>query len=181
MPVPAREQVFECLSCLIPISDRVERIDVPECADEKRVLRHPKIVRDDVAEYEVAALQLAADRAHRRDEAWIVVGDEKQLVQPQQARVERIAVERRDERSRLRVPGALHDLLVQLARGPTPVGLPVLETELPGDSAQPLTSGPAHHRRERVSVLRAAQLPPSGVGFVEKLEAALAQRLEPAE
>src|SRR5213075_2746047 len=127
------------------------------------------------------ALQLLADGAHGGDEAGIVVGDEEQLVQLQQARVERIALERRDERPQLLIPRPPRDDLVQLARAVAPVRRAIGEPQLFGDAAESLAADPAHHRRERVDARAPAELPQPGVRLIEQLDAALAQWLEPTE
>src|SRR5437870_13832557 len=93
-----------------------ERVDVPEGAHEERVLRLPEIVLLDVTEDEVAVAQLALDRAHGAGDPGVVRGQEAHLDQPQQARVESVAVRGRHEAALLGIPAPLADELVNPRR-----------------------------------------------------------------
>src|SRR4029079_15278472 len=101
---------------------------------------------------------------------------EEQLVEPEQTRVQLIAVEGRDERAELGIPGALQNLRVQRARPLVPALRPVGETELRRDAREALATGPAHHRGEGVDLLRAAPLPQPGIRLIVELQRALAER-----
>ena len=132
-----------------PADDR-ERVHVPERADEERVLRLAEIVALDIAEDEVAALELGADRVDSRDEPRVVGGEESELVEQQQARVESAAVGGTDEALSFGVPAALVDEARDARRVSAPFRRALGIAELGCDAREPVSSGPAHDDRERV-------------------------------
>src|SRR6266566_668734 len=178
VPVAAGEHVLEQGARLLPFSQRRQRVDVPEGAHQKGVLGLPEIVRLDIAEHEVAATELAPDGANRAHEAGIVLRDEAQLAQAEQARIERVAAPHRPDGGREAAPpGApaplAHELMYAL-RVAAPIGGAVGQAEMRRDSRQPVATGPAHHTGEGVDARRPPQLPNAGVRLVEQLGRLLA-------
>src|SRR5258708_40341973 len=103
------EQALEERQGLVAPAQGREGIDQPERADDERVLGRAEVVLLDVAEDEIAALEVALDRGDGLGEAWVLRVDEVQLVEKQQARVELIAPERGHEALLLVVPCTLAD------------------------------------------------------------------------
>src|SRR5881398_2902429 len=134
MAVAAGEHGLEQGARLVPLPQRGQRVDVPERAYEERVVRFAEVVLFDVPEDEVAALQLAPDGPNGGGESGIVVAEEAQLVQPQQAGIEYLTVERGREAVAFRAPGALLDHLVDASRLLAPIRGPVGEAEVGGDA-----------------------------------------------
>src|SRR6266487_1324072 len=179
--VAAGEHVFEQRPRLVAPSDGGERVDVPEGADQKGVLRRSEVVLLDISENEVAASQLALDGGHGASEARVVVRQEAELVQPQQARVQRIAIHRGDEAASPGAPAPLVDHLVD-ARGLVgPVRRTLGQPQMRGDFRQAVAPGPAHHAGEGVHARFAAQLPEPSVRLVEQTRGVVPERFEPTE
>ena len=84
VPVPAGQHDIEQPSRFVPPADRSQRVDVPESAREKGVLRLPEVIFDHVPIDEVAAAQVSSDRFDGGDEARIISRDETHVVHPQQ-------------------------------------------------------------------------------------------------
>ena len=70
--VAVAEQALEQGARLVAAAQRGQRIDIPEGADEEGVLRLAEVVVLDVAEDEVAALQVLLDGRDRAGEARVV-------------------------------------------------------------------------------------------------------------
>src|SRR5213076_2002203 len=122
MAIAAGEYVLEQVTRFLPSPECRERVDVPERADEERVLRLPEIVGLDVAEDEVPAAQLALDGAHRAGEPGVVFRQKPELAQAQQARVECLALHGGHETVHLGIPGPLADDLMHARRLGVPIG-----------------------------------------------------------
>src|SRR6185503_16091198 len=120
--VAAAEDVLEQRTRLVAAADRGERVDEPERAHQERVLRRAEVIHLDVAEYEVAALELALDGDDRAREARVVRGEEAQLAEPQQARIQGFpAVHRGHEARAPGIPRALEDDAAHAVGVPAPV------------------------------------------------------------
>src|SRR3989304_10507707 len=99
MPIAAAEQVLEERARLVAPAEHGEGVDEPERADKERVCRRAEVVVLDVAQDEVATAQLALDGDHRAAELRIVRAEKAHLVQPEQARGERVAPPPRPQRA----------------------------------------------------------------------------------
>src|SRR2546421_558355 len=141
--------------------------------------------RGDEAEHAVGLHEgfplLAPDGPHGGGESGIVVREETELVQAQQAGIERLTAERGREALALRVPGALLDDVMDTGRVLAPICRAVGESEVGGDAGQTIASGPAHHAGRGVHARRAAQLPDPGIRLIAQLGGPLAQRFEAAK
>src|SRR6266480_4854355 len=181
VPVAAAEQGLEQGAGLVALADRGERVDVPEGAHQEGVVGFPEVVLLHIAEHEVAALELAPDGPHRAHEPRIVVGEEAELVQAQQARVQGVAVRGGHEAVFRAIPAALADELVDASRVGAPVSGALLEPQVRRDLGQPVASGPAHHAGEGVYARRAAQLPDAGVRLVVQCGGMIPEGLQTVE
>src|SRR6266516_3557193 len=181
VPVAAAEQGLEQGAGLVALADRGERVDVPEGAHQEGVVGFPEVVLLHIAEHKVAALELAPDGPHRAHEPRIVVGEEAELVQAKQARVQGVAVRGGHEAVFRAIPAALADELVDASRVGAPVSGALLEPQVRRDLGQPVASGPAHHAGEGVYARRAAQLPDAGVRLVVQCGGMIPEGLQTAK
>src|SRR6266581_7628514 len=179
--VAAAEYALEQRAGLVLASQRGQRVDIPEGADHEGVLRDAEIVRAAVAEQELPAAQVLLDGLDRGSEARIVGAQEIELVQEEQARVQVLAAEGGGEALALRVPGPRADCRMHRVGPLAPGARAVSEPDARGDLGEAVASRPAHHAREGMDALCAAQLPRAGVGLVEQGGGALAELLELAE
>ena len=149
-------------------AERRQRVDVPERADEERVLGRAEIVLLDVAEHEVAAAAVALDRARRCRRS----ADRRPRGSRARAAaagcVERVAVRWRRRRRRAaafhaaRVDHCVDALRLARASAATRSA----SAEVRRDAREAVAGRPAHDAREGVHALRAAELPDAGVGLV---------------
>src|SRR5712692_3726062 len=179
--VAAGEYAFEQYAGLVLPSQRRQRVDIPEGANRKSVLRNAEVVRNAVAEEELAAPQLLLDRLDRRGEARVVGAQEIELVKEEQARVQVLAAESGGEGPALLVPGPLADRRMHRVGARAPRARAVREPDARGDLREAVAPRPAHDAREGMHALRPEQLPQAGVGLVEERGGALAELLELAE
>ena len=179
-----REQALEQRARLVAAAERGERVDVPERADDERVLGRAEVVLLDVAEDEVAALQLASrsPRPSRRS------ADRRQRRKPSSASSSRlasscVAVRRRATKlSRSAFQQRSLDERADALGLAAPAARALGRVQARRDARQPVARGPAHHARERVhaQACRAAPTSPRRAGRASATRAP-PERLEPLE
>ena len=116
-------------------------------------MHEAEIVLRAVAQDQVAAAELAADRLDSRDITGIIRLDEAELGEKQQRRVEIGPVEGRDEMTLLLVPDPVGNDAFQTPGLAAPVLLAVGPAERAGDAGEPVAGGPAHHAGKGVDDL----------------------------
>src|SRR5690606_6986930 len=115
------QYAFEQGACLLAPADRGQRVDVPEGTDGEAGLRYAEVVRRDIAEQAVPASQVPPDRLDGTDEPWIVGGDEAQVGQQQQRRIQPMSAEHVDEMAAAFVPSLGDDPRVHRVGALAPV------------------------------------------------------------
>src|SRR6185295_8299253 len=166
---------------ILPSTDRPERVDQPETANEEGSLGHAEIVGAAVAHNVEVELEFHFDRVDGRDEARVGRLDRAELGQQQNACIEVLRPKRRHEGTTLRIPRLLEHLGQDRVCMLTPVLRAVRETEMPRDRFEPLAAGPAHRDRVSVDPLALAIFPNARVRHERELHAPLAERLKPPE
>src|SRR5207249_5749903 len=179
--VAAGEYALEEGAGLVLASQRRQRVDVPEGADDEGVLRNSEVILHAVAEDELAAPQLPLDRLDRRGKARVVGAQEIELVKEEQARVQVLAAESGCEGPALPVPGPIADRRMHRVGARAPRARAVREPDARGDLREAVAPRPAHNTGKSVDALRPAQLPQTGVGLVEERGGPFAELLELAE
>jgi len=102
--VPARQDFLEFFARTIAFTERRERLDPPEGADQERGLRRTEVVRAVIAHQEIAPSQVGFDGGDSAAQPCIRNGQEVEFCHQQQAGIEGLAAEGGDEAAQCRIP-----------------------------------------------------------------------------
>src|SRR5438874_210752 len=131
----------------VSIANRGKRFDIPERADEKRVLWSTEVVTDNVAINEIVASQIASDCVHRAYISRVARRNESERVHQQETRIECVAFHRRCECSERGIPCTTANCLVHADCLVTPERCSLAETQVLGDVGETIACRPTHDAR----------------------------------
>src|SRR5258706_13499768 len=164
------ENAFEKGACILSAANGSQRIDVPEGADGERRLRKAEIIGRSITKYMVATSQSAADQVECGDEARVRSGDQPQLLQQQQARIDLAPTQFAGEGVDLPVPGLIQQAMPDRLGLLAPILGPLILAEGRGDLSRAVAGCPAECYRMGMDRHAGAKFPDSGIGFERFLD-----------